>query len=58
MQDLLLDVRYTLRGLRKLPAFALVAVFSLALSIGANGFVFAVLNTVVLRPLLRFSTTG
>lgn len=50
MQDLLLDVLYALRGLRKTPAFTLVAVLSIALAIGANGFVFAVLNTVVLRP--------
>ena len=50
LQDLLLDVRYALRGFRKTPAFTLVAVLSLALAIGANVFVFAVLNTVVLRP--------
>ncbi len=50
MQDLLLDVRYAFRGLRKTPAFTLVAVLSITLSIGANSFVFAVLNTVVLRP--------
>src|SRR5262245_48542541 len=51
MRDLLMDVRYALRGFRKTPAFTLVAVVSLALAIGANGFVFAVLNTVGLRPL-------
>jgi predicted permease len=50
MQDLLLDVRYALRGFRKTPAFTFVAVLSLALAIGANGFVFAVLSTAVLRP--------
>ena len=50
MHDLLLDVRHVLRGFRKSPAFALVAVLSLTLAIGANGFVFGVLNTVVLRP--------
>src|SRR5260221_10070556 len=50
MQDLLLDVRHALRGFRKTPAFTFVAVLSLALAIGANGFVFAVLNTAVLRP--------
>ncbi|HEV7501670.1 MAG TPA: ABC transporter permease, partial [Vicinamibacteria bacterium] len=50
MQDLLRDVRHALRGFRKTPAFTLVAVLSLALAIGANGFLFAVLNTVVLRP--------
>jgi predicted permease len=50
VQDLWLDARYALRGFRKSPAFTLVAVLSLALAIGANGFVFGVLNTVVLRP--------
>jgi predicted permease len=50
VQDLWPDVRHALRGFRRSPAFTLVAVLSLALAIGANGFVFAVLNTVVLRP--------
>src|SRR5262245_6508281 len=49
MHDLLLDVRHSLRGLRKSPAFTLVAVLSLALAIGANAFVFGVLDTVALR---------
>lgn len=50
MHDLLLDVRHALRGLRRSPAFAFVAVLTLALAIGANSFVFAVLDTAVLRP--------
>jgi hypothetical protein len=50
MQDVSTDVRHALRGVRKSPAFALVAVLSLALAIGANGFVFGVLDAVV-RPL-------
>jgi predicted permease len=50
MQDLLLDVRYALRGARRTPALTFVAVLSIALTIGANGFLFAVLDTIVLRP--------
>jgi predicted permease len=50
MEQLMWDVRHALRGFRKTPAFTLVAVVSLALAIGANGFVLAVLHTVVLRP--------
>jgi hypothetical protein len=45
IHDLPLDVRHAVRGFRKTPAFTLVAVPSLALAIGASGFVFAVLNT-------------
>lgn len=50
MEALISDLRYTWRELRKRPGFALTAILSLALGIGATSAVFSVIYAVLIDP--------
>jgi hypothetical protein len=51
MPALLADLQYALRQLHRSPGFALLAVLTLTMAIGANVIVFGVVNAIILHPI-------
>lgn len=51
LESILRDVRYAVRGFRRNPVFAVTAILTLALGIGATTAVFSVVDRILFRPL-------
>ena len=51
LETLSRDTRHAIRGLRRTPAFTAAVILTLALGIGANTAIFAVIDSILIRPL-------
>ena len=58
LEQTITDIRFALRRLQRSPGFALTAVVTLALGIGANVFVLSLLNSLILKPGAEFASQG
>src|SRR5262245_61966450 len=51
LDEVIRDIRYTLRGLARTPVFAATIILTLAFGIGANTSIFSIVDRLLLRPL-------
>src|SRR5689334_25011592 len=51
MENLLRDIRHSVRSLSRRPGFSLLVVLVLAVAIAANSSIFSIVNAVILKPL-------
>ena len=51
LADIGRDARYAWRGLRRSPTFTAVVLLTLTIAIGANTAIFAIVNSILIRPL-------